>query len=121
MQSAATSQPHEPGKVRLTQAAAKEVLRIIDEKKLPAATKLRLGVRGGGCSGYTYVLEFTEKVEPSDVGAESNGVGVVVEVKAYELLQGLEIDFVDDLLNRGFVFQNPNATHTCGCGTSFTV
>lgn len=121
MQSPATTQPQEPGKVRLTQAAAKEVLRIIDEKKLPNQTRLRLGVRGGGCSGYTYVLEFTEKVETSDVAAESHGVGVVVEDKAYSLLQGLEIDFVDDLLNRGFVFRNPNATHTCGCGTSFSV
>ena len=121
MQSPMTTATREPGKVRLTESAAKEVLRIIGEKKLSPATRLRLGVRGGGCSGYTYVLEFTEKVDDSDVNAESHGVGVVVEEKAYDLLQGLEIDFVDDLLNRGFVFKNPNVKSACGCGESFTI
>jgi len=107
--------------IELTDRAVREVRDILKEKKLPAATALRLGVSGGGCSGFEYVLDFSEDVKEGDAVEESQGIKVVIDEKAIPYLQGLRIDFNDNLLNRGFKFSNPNATGTCGCGTSFSV
>ena len=107
--------------IELTERAAQEVRQIIREKGLTPETALRLGVAGGGCSGFEYVLDFSEEVKEGDSVLETQGVKVLVDAKATQYLQGLRIDFNDDLLNRGFKFTNPNASGTCGCGTSFSV
>lgn len=107
--------------VQLTEKAAGEVKRILEEKKMSASTGLRLSLKGGGCSGMTYVLDFAEEGAPTDTELESLGVRLLVDETAVPFLQGLQIDFIDDLLNRGFKFENPNAAHSCGCGTSFSV
>lgn len=107
--------------ITLSEAAAKEVRRIIEEQKLPAEqTRLRVGVRGGGCSGFSYLLDLTE--EPAgeqDETMDSHGVQILVDMKSNLYLDGTEIDFRDGVMGRGFVFKNPNATNTCGCGSSF--
>ena len=107
--------------VHLTDKAAGEVKRILDEKSMSEKTGLRLSLKGGGCSGMTYVLDFAEEGQPTDTELESQGVRLLIDETAVPFLQGLQIDFVDDLLNRGFKFENPNAAHSCGCGTSFSV
>jgi len=107
--------------IQLTEAAAGEITRILAEKKMTPETGLRISLKGGGCSGMTYVLDFADKPEEADEVLESRGVKVLVDPAAKPFVQGLQIDFVDDLLNRGFKFENPNASHSCGCGTSFSV
>lgn len=105
--------------VTLTDGAVKQLRRILDEQNLSPEHGLRVGVKGGGCSGFSYILGFDVKKE-SDTTFESNGLTVFMD-KAHGLyLLGIEIDFVDGLENRGFTFNNPNATDTCGCGTSFS-
>ncbi len=108
--------------INLTERAATEIKNIIKEQNLPEAeTRLRVGVKGGGCSGFSYMLDLTE--EPAgemDEQLECNGVKILVDMKSYLYLNGAEIDFKDEVMGRGFVFKNPNATSTCGCGSSFT-
>jgi len=108
--------------INLTEAAAKEIKTIITQQNLPnEATKLRVGVKGGGCSGFSYTLDLTE--EPAveeDEQIESQGIQIVCNTRAYQYLNGVEIDFRDEMMGRGFVFKNPNATSTCGCGSSFS-
>ena len=107
--------------ITLTEKAAAEVNEIIKSQSLPEdKTRLRVGVKGGGCSGFSYLLDLTED-EPgeADEQMESNGVPIVVDMKSLLYLEGTEIDFRDEVMGRGFVFKNPNATTTCGCGSSF--
>ena len=107
--------------ISLTETAAREVKRIVEEQGLPAAqTRLRVGVRGGGCSGFSYLLDLTEE-EPGeqDEAMESQGVPILIDMKSLLYLDGTEIDFRDEVMGRGFVFKNPNATSSCGCGSSF--
>ena len=81
---------------------------------------LRVGVRGGGCSGFSYLLDLTEEAAgEQDEAMESHGVPILVDMKSLLYLEGTEIDFRDGVMGRGFVFKNPNATTTCGCGSSF--
>ena len=82
---------------------------------------VRPAVRGGGCSGFTYKLEFVTLEDPSDRLIESNGVKLYVDPKSFLYLMGTEIDYVDELSQSGFKFVNPNAKRTCGCGESFSV
>ena len=82
---------------------------------------LKVAVKGGGCSGLTYVLDIVEGPEADDKVIEQNGIEVYVPKKAYIYLAGTELDFSDGLNGKGFVFNNPNATKTCGCGDSFGV
>ena len=82
---------------------------------------IRAGVRGGGCSGFTYYLDFVSETGEADRELESHGVTIVVDRKSFLYLMGTEIDFVDELNNSGFKFSNPNAKRTCGCGESFSV
>jgi len=106
----------------LTEKAAGEVKRIIGEQKMPSTSVLRVGVKGGGCSGFEYQLDFdTAADELADLVSEWHGIRVAVDQKSALYLDGMEIDFYEGLEKRGFVFNNPNATKTCGCGTSFTV
>ncbi|MHC5114414.1 MAG: HesB/IscA family protein [Planctomycetota bacterium] len=116
--------------VVLTEVAAKEIATIIKQQDLDAATvRLRVGVKGGGCSGFSYLLDLTESQRDSDeeweYSFDGNGDGtikvkVICDPKSYLYLNGCTVDFKDELMGRGFVFDNPNATNTCGCGSSFS-
>ena len=105
--------------ITLTEIAAKKVSALLDDR--PDKLGLRVGVRGGGCSGFTYFLEFAEEVTGQDRELESHGVKLVVDSKSYLYLMGTEVDFRDDLTGAGFKFNNPSARRTCGCGESFSV
>ena len=107
--------------INLSETAATEIKKIITDQGMPGEkTSLRVGVRGGGCSGFSYSLDLVED-EPgdSDEVLESHGVKILCDMKSYLYLNGVEIDFTDEVMGRGFVFKNPNATSTCGCGSSF--
>ena len=103
--------------INLTEIAASKIKKLLLNK---AASGVRAGVRGGGCSGFTYHLEFGNQKE-NDRVIESNGVNLYVDPKSYLYLMGTIIDFVDELNQSGFKFINPNAKRTCGCGESFSV
>ena len=107
--------------IAITSRAVSEVKRILEEQKLPPATALRVGVKGGGCSGFSYTLGFDDSTSETDQVHEIGGVRVVCDPKSFLYLNGTEIDFEDNLMGRGFKFGNPNASKTCGCGESFTV
>ena len=106
--------------VTFTQGAIEEIKRLMQDPSFDRSKVLRVGVKGGGCSGLSYVLGFDDKKE-NDATYEIEGVPFVME-KAHELyLMGMQIDWENGLNNRGFAFKNPNASATCGCGSSFAV
>jgi iron-sulfur cluster assembly protein len=105
----------------LTERAIKEVRRILSEQNLPTGTVLRVGVKGGGCSGFSYTLGFDDQVSDVDQIYDENGVKVAVDPKSFLYLNGTELDFEESLMGRGFKFGNPNASKSCGCGESFSV
>ena len=107
--------------IALTERAVKEIQRIIQEQKLPENTALRVGVKGGGCSGFSYTLGFDDHIGEIDQVNEVEGVRVVCDPKSFLYLNGTQIDFEDTLMGRGFKFGNPNAAKSCGCGESFSV
>ncbi len=107
--------------ITVTEKAIAEVKRIIQDQGLETGTFLRLGVTGGGCSGFSYVLGFDAKAKPSDIVAEFHGLKVALDCEAAPYVDNTVLDFNDGVMNRGFVFNNPNASGTCGCGTSFSV
>ena len=104
--------------IQLTDNAVKQIKTILTEQKIPSDYGLRIGVKGGGCSGFSYILGFDEPKE-GDEKFEINGVKVFMQKSHAIYLLGMEIDFIEGLNNRGFSFSNPNAKDTCGCGTSF--
>ena len=106
--------------ITLSEAAAKEIRSIIKDQGLAESVALRVGVKGGGCSGFSYVLDLTETSPENDEVMECHGIRILSDRKSYLYLNGTEIDFKDEVMGRGFVFKNPNATHTCGCGSSFS-
>ncbi len=108
--------------ITLTEKAAKEVQRIIQEQKLEEGTVLRVGVVGGGCSGFQYSLGFDKTFDAkADHKYGQHGVDLVVDKKSALYLDGTTVDFYDDgLEKRGFTFENPNAVKSCGCGSSFS-
>ena len=104
----------------LSETAAREIKTIIEQQELDAENiRLRVGVKGGGCSGFSYLLDLTEQSRDTDEQFEQHGVQIVCDPKSYLYLNGTSIDFKDEIMGRGFVFNNPNATNTCGCGSSF--
>ncbi len=106
----------------LTQRAAQEVKTIIEQQDMsPEATYLRMGVKGGGCSGFSYALDLTEHKNDSDEVWDVHGVKIICDPKSFLYLDGVTVDFKDEVTGRGFVFNNPNASGTCGCGSSFSV
>ena len=108
--------------IQLSESAASEVRKIISENNLPETeTRLRVGVKGGGCSGFSYTLGFDDTVHEDDQIAEAEGFRVVCDPKSFLYLSGTQVDFEESLMGRGFKFGNPNASKTCGCGESFTV
>ena len=119
--------------VTVTDTAAREIESIIKQQNLDAEKiHLRVGVKGGGCSGFSYLLDLTEVQKDSDESwtvpfsikeneeVRSGEITVVCDPKSYLYLNGTSIDFKDELMGRGFVFNNPNATSSCGCGSSFS-
>lgn len=107
--------------IRLSESAAREIKSIIEQQELDAAKiRLRVGVKGGGCSGFSYLLDLTETRKDTDEEFEQHGIKIVCDPKSLLYLSGTTIDFKDEIMGRGFVFTNPNATATCGCGSSFS-
>ena len=104
--------------VQLSFGAVQQLQEIRQSEKIPDDYCLRVGVKGGGCSGFSYVLGFDSPNE-SDETFDSGGIKVVMNKAHAIYLLGMEVDFVSGLENRGFTFNNPNASSTCGCGTSF--
>ncbi len=106
--------------VSFSENAVLEITRLMSQEKFNKEEKLRIGVKGGGCSGMTYILEFGKK-EEADIQFDLNGIPCIMN-KAHEIyLDGMQIDWEPGLNSRGFVFINPNASTTCGCGSSFGV
>ena len=105
--------------IKLTKEAVEQLEQIRKNQNIPESHGLRVGVKGGGCSGFSYILGFDEQKE-NDQTFEVNGLKVMMQKSHGLYLLGMEIDFVDGLNNRGFSFSNPNADETCGCGTSFS-
>lgn len=106
--------------ISFTPKALKEVKIILSDKSVPAEYGLRVGVQGGGCSGMSYMLGFDKPTEADEV-FEMDGVQIIMDKKHGMYVMGMEVDFKDGLDARGFIFNNPNATETCGCGDSFSV
>ncbi len=105
--------------ITLTPAAADRVRYFLAERG--HGVGLRLGVRKTGCSGFAYVVNYADAVEPEDRVFDSQGVRVLVDAKSLELIDGTEVDFVRQGLNEAFRFRNPNVRGECGCGESFSV
>jgi iron-sulfur cluster assembly protein len=105
--------------VILTEKASKQVKKLMEEQKLEQVF-LRMGVKGGGCSGLSYSLEFDTEKGKHDKTFEIDGVPVVVDAKSYLYLNGTTLDYVTEGLQGGFTFVNPQAKSSCGCGTSFS-
>lgn len=105
--------------ISLTQGALLQLRRIYNEQNLSEEHGLRIGVKGGGCSGFSYVLGFDVQKDKDEV-YELDGFRIFMEKSHAIYLLGMEVDWIDGLNNRGFTFSNPNAKETCGCGTSFS-
>ncbi|MES2431487.1 MAG: iron-sulfur cluster assembly accessory protein [Bacteroidota bacterium] len=106
--------------VSFTENAITEIKRLMNEESFDKNNQLRVGVKGGGCSGMTYVLGFDAPTE-KDESFEIEGIPCVMEKSHGIYLMGMEVDWQGGLNSRGFTFNNPNASKTCGCGTSFAV
>ena len=105
--------------ITITNGAVNQLKRIMEQQNIPDGHGLRVGVKGGGCSGFSYILGFDMQKEQDDV-YEIGGMKVLMQKAHAIYLLGIEIDWVEGLNNRGFSFNNPNAKDTCGCGTSFS-
>ena len=106
--------------VLLSENAAKEVKRIVEQQSMEEGTHLRVGVTGGGCSGFSYSLGFdTSYDEAADSKSSQHGIDIVVDKKSALYLDGTTVDFYEGVEKRGFTFDNPNAVKSCGCGSSF--
>ena len=103
----------------MTETAARQVKKLLEDQKLQNVY-LRMGVKGGGCSGLSYSLEFDSEIGPHDKKVDIDGITVVCDAKSYLYLNGITLDYVTEGLTGGFTFQNPNAKSSCGCGTSFS-
>ena len=106
--------------ISITKIAARNFKRIREDEELPEDVPLRVSVKGGGCAGYEYVLEFGEPTK-RDLFFESEGLPIIIDKKSHLIVDGLEIDWSRDLSAPGPRFQNPRAASTCGCSTSFSI
>jgi len=109
-----------PAPLKVTDRAANKVRELIDDEG-NSALKLRVFVTGGGCSGFQYGFSFEEALDDDDTCVEKNGITVVVDALSYPYLIGSEVDYAEGLEGSRFLIKNPNATATCGCGSSFSV
>jgi iron-sulfur cluster assembly protein len=105
----------------ITSKAISEVKKIKQQNSIADEYGLRLGVKGGGCSGMSYTLGFDAAAKENDLVLDADGVRVFIDAKSMFYLMGMTLDFSDGLMGKGFTFNNPNATKTCGCGSSFGV
>jgi iron-sulfur cluster assembly protein len=105
--------------ITLTENAAKEIRKIKAENGLGDDVPVRIGIKGGGCSGFTYTFDFDSKKSKFDLEFESHGMKIVVDKKSHLYIDGTEIDWSYSLMDRGLKFKNPSAKGSCGCGTSF--
>ena len=108
-----------PSPLVFTDSAASKVKELIDEEGNPGL-KLRVFVTGGGCSGFQYGFTFDEAVNEDDTSMEKNGVMLLIDAMSFQYLAGAEIDYQESIEGAQFVIKNPNATSTCGCGSSFS-
>lgn len=108
-----------PAPLLFTESAAAKVKQLIDEEGNPAL-KLRVFVQGGGCSGFQYGFTFDEETNEDDTVMEKDGVTLLIDAMSFQYLVGAEIDYKEDLQGAQFVIKNPNASSTCGCGSSFS-
>ena len=105
----------------ITETAKNKILTLKSEGNMDETHFVRVSVKGGGCSGLSYDLDFDNKINPSDQIFEDKGEKIVMDMKSFLYLAGTELDFSDGLNGKGFIFNNPNASRTCGCGESFSV
>ena len=105
--------------ISFTEKAADKILSIMNEQKVTDDTRVRVGVRGGGCSGFTYTVDFDSRKSRFDLEFESFGLSVLVDKKSHLYIKDTEIDWSNDLNDRGLKFNNPSAKGSCGCRTSF--
>ncbi|MGB0952377.1 MAG: HesB/IscA family protein [Planctomycetota bacterium] len=106
---------------QMSDSAIAEVKRLLAEDEQPATAGVRVGIKGGGCSGFTYTLNFDPAPAEGDEIFDFDGVRLFCDPKSLLYLNGTVLDYTDGLQGRGFQFQNPNATGSCGCGESFSV
>ena len=111
-----TSERH----IVVTDSAARRIA-VLKQQEAADGAFLRIAVSGGGCSGFQYGLSFDEETNPDDIVFEHGGVRVVVDDVSLDLLNGSEVDFVEDLMGASFQIRNPNAASSCGCGNSFSI
>ena len=114
-----TFEPTTDRPIDLTTKAVEVVKQTMEQESLQGYG-LRVAVVGGGCSGYSYALDFSEEADPEDMTLDFGGLAVYLDPNSARILHGTTIDYVVTLTKSGFVFQNPNATRTCGCGSSFS-
>lgn len=107
--------------IKITQKALGEIRKIKEQNSIPDDYGLRMSVKGGGCSGFSYALGFDAEARETDKILEIGDTRIFIDKKSLFYLMGVELDFSDGLMGRGFTFNNPNATKTCGCGSSFGV
>ena len=107
--------------ISVTEKASDKIRYFAKKQGLEDEFGVKVGVKGGGCSGLLYTLSIEKEAGPNDKIVDNNGVKVFIDKKSYIFLAGTELDFSDGLNGKGFVFQNPNATKSCGCGNSFAV
>ena len=119
-QTTTTGNAPPPPPLVFTDAAANKVSELIEEEDNPEL-KLRVFISGGGCSGFQYGFTFDEKIEEGDSQVTNQGVTLIVDPMSVQYLMGAEIDYKEDLQGAQFIIRNPNASTTCGCGSSFTV
>lgn len=107
--------------IKVSDNAKNQVLKLKREQEVSGDSFIRVGVKGGGCSGLTYVMDFDTQCKEDDKVFEDKGVKIVVDKKSFLYLIGTELDFTGGLNGKGFQFINPNANRTCGCGESFSI
>jgi iron-sulfur cluster assembly protein len=107
--------------IHVTEKAATKIREMLAKQGLPESGGLRLGVQGGGCSGLSYALRVETEARSRDKVIEEHGARVFVDPRSYAYLEDTTLDYEETLMRQGFIFQNPRAARTCGCGTSFTV
>jgi len=105
--------------IQLTETAAKEIRKIKGEEGLGDDVPIRIGIKGGGCSGFTYTFDFDGKKGKFDLEFESEGMKILVDKKSHLYIEGTVVDWSNSLMDRGLKFSNPSAKGSCGCGTSF--
>ncbi|MBX7095376.1 MAG: iron-sulfur cluster assembly accessory protein [Flavobacteriales bacterium] len=107
--------------IKVSESAKNQAVKLMSEEHAGQEAFIRVGVKGGGCSGLMYDLKFDTEMGPEDKVFEDNGVKIVVDRKSFLYLVGTELDYSGGLNGKGFIFKNPNADRTCGCGESFSI